>query len=207
MKKIAIFASGGGSNFKAIYNNIVSGYISAKICLVVSNNSNSGAIKFAKQNNIPTFIVNNFRFPDIESHDDRILEKLYQYKIHLICLAGYMKMIPKKIIENYSNSILNIHPSLLPKYGGRGFYGIKVHEAVINSREKESGVTIHLVDDRYDNGPIILQKKIKVNDDDTAISLSEKILKIEHIVYSEVLKAYFEGRIKLDKNQKNRGRL
>lgn len=199
MKNIAIFASGGGSNFKAIYNNIVSGYISAKISLVISNNSNSGAIKFAEKNKIPTFVVNKIRFSDIESHDDRILEKLYQYKIHLICLAGYMKMVPRKIIEKYSNSILNIHPSLLPKFGGRGFYGIKVHEAVIKSREKESGVTIHLVDDKYDNGPIVLQEKIKLDDDETAISLSEKILKIEHIVYSEVLKAYSEGKIKLDK--------
>ena len=148
MKNIAIFASGGGSNFKAIHKNIELGDICAKIKLLVSNNSNSGAVEYAIENNIEIFIINEVRFSDIIKGESFLLKKLVFNQIDLICLAGYMKLIPRMIVEKYDNCILNIHPALLPKFGGKGFYGMKVHKAVLESGAKESGATVHLVNEK-----------------------------------------------------------
>ena len=146
MKKIAIFASSGGSNFKAIYEKIISLDIPAEICLVISNNPSCGAIDFAEQNSLPTFIVNKTRYPDSHSRETILLQNLLTADIDLICLAGYMKMIPENIVANFENRVLNIHPALLPDFGGKGFYGMKVHETVIQSNADESGATVHFVD-------------------------------------------------------------
>ena len=201
MKKIAIFASGGGSNFKAIYKKIISGDIPAKISIVVSNNPNCGAINFAEKNALPTFIFNKVRYPDSHSRNVILMQNLLKANIDLICLAGYMKMIPNNIVAQYKNCILNIHPSLLPDFGGKGFYGMKVHEAVIQSNAIESGVTVHFVDDKYDHGPIVIQKKVKVEADDTPDVLAKKVLILEHRIYPEVVKAFCEGRIVFENNK------
>ena len=189
MKNIAVFASGGGSNFKSIHRHVQSGEIPANIVLAVSNNPGSGAIKYAKTHNIPTYIISKNRCPDPMLREQLLTNELLEKNIDLICLAGYMKLIPKGIVGKFKNRILNIHPSLLPKFGGKGFFGINVHQAVIESGSKETGVTIHFVDDSYDSGKIIEQKKINVLSDDTAETLASRVLKIEHMFYPKIIKA------------------
>ncbi len=195
MKKIAIFASGGGSNFREIYNQIQKGKIPAKIVLVVSNNPQCGAIIFASEQGLENFIVNDTRFPNPDTRDKLLLQALLKAEVALICLAGYMKLLPKRIIKEYKDRILNIHPALLPQFGGKGFYGMKVHEAVIEAGAAESGVTVHLVDEEYDHGKIIIQKKVKVQPGDTANTLAKRVLKVEHDLYPKVVKAFCKDRV------------
>ena len=195
MKKIAIFASGGGSNFREIYNQIQKGDIPAKIVLVVSNNPQCGAIIFASEQGLENFIVNDTRFPNLDTRDKLLFQALFKAEVELICLAGYMKLLPVEIVKEYQNRILNIHPALLPQFGGKGFYGMKVHEAVIEAGAAESGVTVHLVDEEYDHGRIIAQKKVKVQSGDTAKTLAKRILKVEHDLYPKVVKAFCKDRV------------
>ena len=124
-----------------------------------------------------------------------MLNILKDYKIDLIVLAGYMKKIPKKVIEYYNNRILNIHPALLPKFAGKGFYGMNIHEAVISSREKTTGVTIHLVDDNYDTGDIVYQKEIEILENDTPASIAKRVLELEHKIYPIVIKEFCKKNI------------
>ena len=143
-KNIAIFASGSGTNFMNIYNN--SKY--AKIVVLISNNSKCGAVNFAIKNKITYKIINNFRYPnEVEKKYEKILKK---HNIDLVLLAGFLKKIPLSIIKIYNNKIMNVHPSLLPKYGGKGHYGMKVHELVVSNKEKETGATIHFLNEEYD---------------------------------------------------------
>ena len=201
MKKIAIFASGGGSNFKAIYEKIKSGDIPAEISIVVSNNPNCGAINFAEKNTLPTFIINKGQYPNPDSCNRILKHNLLKADVNLLCLAGYIKMIPGNIVAHFENCILNIHPALLPDFGGKGFFGMKVHEAVIQSNATESGATVHFVDDKYDHGLILAQEKITIKVDETANSLAEKVLAIEHRIYPKVVKAFCENRIVWDNKQ------
>ena len=186
--RIIIFASGGGSNFINIYKHIVSGEINAKIVLLISNNPNSGAVQFAEKNNINFEVVNKFRFKN-ELNINKRYEMILDFnKPDLILLAGFMKKIPNNIVSIYNGKIINIHPSLLPKFGGKGYYGENVHKAVLDSKEEYTGVTIHFVNNEYDKGDIILQKKVKVEDGDTVSLLSKRVLKLEHSMYPEVVK-------------------
>ena len=195
MKNIAVFASGTGSNFINIYNGLKNNSINGEIKLLISNNSNCGAVLFAIKNNIEYKIINDFRFPIKKNKEYELV--LNFYRIDLILLAGFMKKIPENIVRLYKNKILNIHPSLLPKYGGQGFYGMKVHEAVIDSKDKLSGATVHFVNEHYDKGTIVLQKSLNVLKSDTPDSLSKKILKIEHSIYLEAVHLFCLDKIKI----------
>ena len=201
MKKIAVFVSGGGSNFIAIHRQIIQGNILGKIVMVFSNNPNCGAIKFAEENSIPIFIINAARYPNAHTRDEFLIETCLKAEIDLICLAGFMKMLPQNIVKQYEYRILNIHPGLLPEFGGKGFYGTRVHEAVINTGKRESGATVHFVDEIYDHGPIILQKKVEVMETDTPESLAERVLKLEHELFPEVVKAFCENKIIMENNK------
>ena len=201
MKKIAVFVSGGGSNFIAIHRQIIQGNILGKIVMVFSNNPNCGAIKFAEGNSIPIFIINAARYPNAHTRDEFLLETCLKAEIDLICLAGFMKMLPQNIVKQYEYRILNIHPGLLPEFGGKGFYGTRVHEAVINTGKRESGATVHFVDEIYDHGPIILQKKVEVMETDTPESLAARVLKLEHELFPEVVKAFCENKIIMENNK------
>jgi formyltetrahydrofolate-dependent phosphoribosylglycinamide formyltransferase len=201
MKKIAVFVSGGGSNFIAIHRQIIQGNILGKIVMVFSNNPNCGAIKFAEENSIPIFIINVARYPNPHTRDEFLLETCLKAEIDLICLAGFMKMLPQNIVKHYEYRILNIHPGLLPEFGGKGFYGTRVHEAVINTGKRESGATVHFVDEIYDHGPIILQKKVEVMETDTPESLAARVLKLEHELFPEVVKAFCENKIIMENNK------
>ncbi len=200
MKKIAVFVSGGGSNFMAIHHQIKQGKIPGEIVLVISNNPNCGAIQFAEENSLPVLIINETRYPNPHTLNELLTDTCLKAEINLICLAGYMKMLPPAFVKQYENKILNIHPGLLPEFGGKGFFGMRVHEAVINSGKRESGATVHFVDEIYDHGPIILQKKVEVLETDTAESLAARILKLEHELFPEVVKAFCENKIIMENN-------
>ena len=200
MKKIAVFVSGGGSNFKAIHHQIQKREIPGEIVLVISNNPNCGAIEYANENSISHVIINETRYPNSHTRCELLIDTCLKAKINLICLAGYMKMLPPAFVKQYENKILNIHPGLLPEFGGKGFFGMRVHEAVINSGKRESGATVHFVDEIYDHGPIILQKQVEVLETDTAESLAARILKLEHELYPEVVKAFCENKIIMENN-------
>ena len=200
MKNIAIFVSGGGSNFMAIHHQIKQGKIPGEIVLVISNNPNCGAIEYANENSISHVIINETRYPNPHARGELLTDTCLKAEINLICLAGYMKMLPPAFVKQYENKILNIHPGLLPEFGGKGFFGMRVHEAVINSGKRESGATVHFVDEIYDHGPIILQKKVEVLETDTAESLAARILKLEHELFPEVVKAFCENKIIMENN-------
>ena len=148
-----------------------------------------------------TFIVNNFLYPNIEDYNRLLIKKLNKNSIDLIVLAGYMKLLPLEIVKAYHNRILNIHPALLPKFGGKGYYGNRVHEAVIASGDLESGVTVHFVTEVLDDGPNIIQAVIPVSAEDDADSLRQKVQKQEHIIYPIAVKWFIEGRLKMDKGK------
>jgi len=188
MRRIVVFASGGGSNFKSIYNSTLNGKIEdTKISLLASNNPKSGAVLFAKNQNIETFILNSNRYPDKEKYNQVLVQKMNEINPDLIVLAGYMKLIPHELTSIYEKKIINIHPGKLPNFGGKGFYGMNVHRAVIDSGIDESAVTIHYVNEKYDEGMIIHEERVPVTINDSAESLADKILSIEHKIYSETI--------------------
>ena len=195
---IAVFASGRGSNFQAILNAIDAGFLPAKIVVLISNQSDAGAMKIACAHNIPTQHISQKMFSSEEALADAMLEVLKEHHTEFIALSGYLKKIPVQVIRQYRNRIVNIHPALLPSFGGEGMYGHRVHEAVLGSGEKISGATVHLVDEEYDRGPIVLQKSVDIVPNDTPDSLAAKVLKIEHEIFPLVLKAFAEGRVKVE---------
>ncbi len=192
---IAVFASGRGSNFQAILNAIQRGRLPARVTLLMSNKSNAGALELARTHGIPALYLSPLQFSSEEVYADRLLEALSEHHVELIALAGYLKKIPARVIERYRNRIVNIHPALLPKFGGTGMYGIHVHEAVIAAEEKISGATVHVVDEEYDRGPILMQQTVNISPDDTPETLAAKVLSIEHELYPQVLRAFVEGRV------------
>lgn len=186
-KHIAIFASGTGSNAQKIIDHF-RGYGIADVVLVVCNNPLARVIEIAKKENIPVLLIERKKF-----NEDGYLAELKEYEIDLIVLAGFLWKIPPVLIHSYPDTIINIHPALLPKYGGKNMYGNAVHEAVLNSGETESGITIHFVDEIYDNGKIIFQTKCAVERVDTAASLSNKIHVLEHTHYAAIIEKIVTG--------------
>ncbi|MEA3423579.1 MAG: phosphoribosylglycinamide formyltransferase [Bacillota bacterium] len=179
MKKIAVFASGGGTNFQALIDGVHKKELGVIEILFIDRES-AYAKERAIQNNIPWVYIGKKKFPDSESKVEYILQNLLDHDIDLIVLAGFLGFIDGKIIRQYDKKIINVHPSLIPKYCGKGFYGQRVHEAVLKNKDKETGVTIHFVDEGIDTGEIIIQEKVSVLNDDTIDSLSSRVLKIEH---------------------------
>ncbi|MCL2039416.1 MAG: phosphoribosylglycinamide formyltransferase [Bacteroidetes bacterium] len=190
---LGFLASHNGSNMQAIINNVKAGKLNANLCAVISNNRSAIAIEKARNENIPAFIVNSSTHPN--NSDKEIVRILQQYNVNTVILAGYMKAISKYLIDSFNGRVLNIHPALLPKYGGKGMYGMNVHQAVIKNKESISGATIHLVNEEYDKGPILAQKEISVLPEDTTETLAEKVLKIEHNLYTDVLIKISNGEI------------
>lgn len=185
---IAVFASGTGSNFRVFIEKIESGDLkNARIVAVISNNSKSGALNLAKSRGIPSYHISTYTHPDPEDYEQALFKCLKSRGADMIILAGYMKLLPPSLIQAYPNRIINIHPALLPRFGGNGMYGKNVHEAVIRSGAKESGVTIHYVNAQYDEGPIIARSKVPILPEDTPESLAERVLKAEHDLYWRVV--------------------
>jgi len=179
---IAIFASGAGSNAQKIIDHF-HGHPSIKIALIVTNNPLSGVLNIAKKEDLPSLIIEREKF----FRGDAYLPELKEKNIDFIILAGFLWKIPQKLIHKYPRHIINIHPALLPKYGGKGMYGKHVHYAVLSAGEKESGITIHYVDEHYDNGDVIFQEKCPVLPGDSIESLTERIHALEHKHYPDVI--------------------
>jgi phosphoribosylglycinamide formyltransferase-1 len=170
---------------QAIIDGCAAKKIPARVCAVISNNSDSFALQRARNANIPALHVSEKKFPD--SYEEKIFEILQSHETDLIFLTGYLKKFPEKILREYENKIFNIHPSLLPKFGGKGMFGINVHAAVLAAGENETGITIHRVTTEYDAGEILAQKKVPVLADDTAEILAARVLEQEHIFLVEFL--------------------
>lgn len=177
---LCVLASGKGSNLKYLFKAQKSNKIKSKIKLVISNNSKSGALKFARLKKIPAVHLSEFICLSKDEFFQKMLHELKKYRIDLIILAGYMKLLPSKIIKSYRHRILNVHPALIPSFCGTGMYGIKVHNEVLRYGCKVSGATVHLVDEQYDHGSIVLQKCIAIRDDETPEVLRSRILKLEN---------------------------
>ena len=195
MKKLGILVSGQGSNMTAILNACEQGYLQDEFEVVISSNPNAKSLTKAKERKIDVISFNETTNKNSEVLDTSICEVLHEHKVDLVLLAGFIKKIGPKVLSVYEGSILNIHPSLLPKYGGQGLYGINVHRAVIGAGEKKSGATIHLVNSDYDKGTILAQKSVIVDADDTPESLAAKVLEVEHVLYVETVKKIIEGNI------------
>jgi len=195
---LGFLASHGGSNMQAIIDACKTGRLDAKPCVVISNNSESMALQRAKNEGIPHYHISSVTHPG-PLEDEEILRVLKRQGVDTVILAGYMKVLGPATLRAYRGRILNIHPALLPKFGGKGMYGKRVHEAVLAAGDKVTGVTIHIVDEHYDTGPIIAQCQVPVLPGDTADSLAERVLKHEHVLYAETLQKIADGRIVLGK--------
>lgn len=189
MYNLVVFASGNGTTLQAVIDAIDAGNLIANISLVVSNNSKAFALERAKKANIPTYIIKE---KDNDKVDDELNNVLSKIDIDLIVLAGYLKLIGPKLIKNYT--IINTHPSLLPKYGGKGMYGMNVHRAVVEAKEECSGVTLHYVNGEYDRGNTIMQTVVKVLPTDTPEDLAARVQHAEKIQLVEVLKSFVSGK-------------
>ncbi|MEG2561888.1 MAG: phosphoribosylglycinamide formyltransferase [Clostridia bacterium] len=187
MKNIAVFVSGSGSDMQSIIDNCENGNINGNVVCVVSNKSGIFALERAKKHNIPSKVFEQKTFGDIIERDNAIVEYLAPYNIELIVLAGYLSIVTSVIINKYPNKIVNIHPALIPKFCGKGMYGMRVHEAVIAAGEKESGATVHYVDEGADTGKIIAQEKVKILENDSAESLQKRVLELEHKLLPQVV--------------------
>lgn len=195
--KLGFLASGRGSNMLAIIDNCKAGKLNAEPAVVISNNADAGALEYAREAGIPAFHLSSKTHKDDSVLDDEITNTLKSHKVDWVILVGYMKKIGSGLLEEFRGKIFNIHPSLLPKHGGQGMYGLHVHEAVLASGESETGVTIHLVDGEYDQGRILAQVRVPVEEGDDAATLAARVLKVEHELYSETLCDVIEGRIEL----------
>ncbi len=195
--QLGIFASGRGSNFEAILTAIDEGGLDAVVRVLISNNPDAGALNTAQQRNIPTAVLNKADFPNREAFVQAMLFALKDHDTDFVALAGYMKKIPAEVIHVYANRIVNIHPALLPAFGGKGMYSHFVHEAVLAAGCKVSGATIHLVDDQYDHGPIVAQRAVSIHDAETPDEIASRVLKIEHQIYPEALQLFAEGRVQV----------
>lgn len=192
MLKIAVFASGRGSNFEALHHAIRDRHIEAQITVVISNNSSSGVLDRARAIGIPALHLSQRQFPDPSAFRTALLEALKRHAVDLIVLAGYMKRMDAEIVRRYPKRIINIHPALLPKFGGEGMYGMHVHAAVLAAGELESGATVHFVDEEYDRGTIIRQERVPVMPDDTPETLAARVLTAEHRLLPDVVRSIAE---------------
>ena len=190
MLKFGVMASGNGSNFKAILDRIQSGEFKAQCFFLISNNGNCGAVGYAKDFGIPVFHISGKTHPDVAAYEAALLEVVDRFDVDLVVLAGYMKVLSSSFIRRLADRILNIHPSLLPKYGGKGFYGMHVHEAVIADGEQESGATVHLVGEEIDSGRILSQGRVPVLPEDTPESLAARVHEVEHQIYWKAIRDY-----------------
>lgn len=183
MKNIAIFASGGGSNARKIIEHFL-GNDTARVALVVSNRKNAGVLDIAAEHEIPTILLNRTGFYETE----KLLDDLRFFEIDFIVLAGFLWLIPGYLVRAFPQKMVNIHPALLPKYGGKGMFGHHVHEAVRAAGELESGITIHFVNENYDEGDFIFQAKTLLEPDDSPEEIAQKVLRLEHHFFPKIIK-------------------
>ena len=200
MLKIAVLVSGGGTNLQAIIDKIAEGMITnTEIAVVISNNKNAYALERAAKAEIPAKALSPKDFTDREAFNDALLQALIDSEADLVVLAGCLVVIPPKIVEHFKNRIINIHPSLIPSFCGKDYYGLKVHEGVLNRGVKVTGATVHFVDDGTDTGPIILQKAVEVHQDDTPKSLQLRVMEeAEWVIMPRAIDLIANGKVKVE---------
>ena len=201
--KIAVFVSGGGTNLQAIIDNIESGKLpNVEIALVIASNDKAYALERAAKHNIPATVMSVKSYASREEWDDAVVAKLKSVGTELIVLAGYLSLLGAKTVAAYNNRIINIHPALIPSFCGQGMYGIRPHEAALARGVKVSGATVHIVNENYDEGPILLQKCVDVLPDDTPEVLQKRIMKeCEQVILPEAIRLFADGKIKIVNNR------
>lgn len=192
-KRIAVFASGGGTNFQALIDGLNAGEICADIKVCISTRKDAYALERAKQNGIDGFVFRPKDFGSLDAMFKEIDTCLLGYGIDLIVLAGYMTVLPAWFVKKYQGKIINTHPALIPKHCGKGFYGMRVHEAVLAAGETESGSTVHYVDEGVDTGEVIAQTRVPVRKDDTPETLAERVMTAERQLLRSVVKTLCEA--------------
>ena len=193
--KFAVLISGGGTNLQALIDAVDAGTIPASIAVVISDREDAYGLKRAETHNIPNAVISRNKFNSKQDRDSKILEVLEQHDVDFIMLAGYLSILSETIVKKYEKRIINIHPALIPKYSGKGFYGDTIHKAVLENKDVKTGVTLHFVDAGVDSGPVITQEIIPVFDVDTLESLKARIHTTEHRLIVETAKNYCEGNI------------
>lgn len=195
--KLGVLVSGGGTNLQAIIDSIEQGKIKGEISVVISSNERTYALKRAEKHGIPGIYINRNDFQTQQEYEEYMTKTLKTYNVDLVLLAGFMKVLSPIFIAEFKNRIMNIHPALIPAFCGMGFYGSRVHKAVLDYGVKVTGATVHFVDEGADTGPIILQEVVPVLDDDTIDSLAARVLEVEHKIFPEAVRLFSEGKLLL----------
>ncbi len=195
---IGVMASHGGTNLQAILDACAAGSLDAEVRVVISNNSRSMALERARRARIPTAHLSAATHPAPALLDKAISDTLAAHAVELVALAGYMRKLGPQTLGRYRNRVLNVHPALLPKFGGQGMYGERVHAAVLAAGERVSGVSVHVVDEEYDHGPVIAQAEVPIMRDDTPETLASRVLEWEHTLYPQTIQRIASGEIDLD---------
>lgn len=195
--QLAVFASGSGSNLESIFRAIDAGRLPARVVLVVSNKAGAYALERARARNVPTAVIDPAAYSE-EEYLAIVREALRIHEVTFIALAGYLRKIPSALVAQFRGRMLNIHPALLPAFGGPGMYGQHIHRAVLDYGVKWTGVTVHLVDESYDTGPVVLQEPVPVHPDDTLEQLSARVLEAEHRLFPEALALFARELVRVD---------
>ncbi|KXG73799.1 Phosphoribosylglycinamide formyltransferase [Thermotalea metallivorans] len=195
---MAVFISGGGTNLQAMIDHIEKGAIPGKIEVVISSREDAYGLVRAKKHGIEGIYIGKKNYPDLEERENKILAVLEEKKVDLIVLAGYMSIFGEKLVEKYRNRIINVHPALIPSFCGKGFYGERIHQAVLDYGVKVTGATVHFVDEGTDTGPVILQKAVEVKDEDTVQTLAKRVLEIEHELLPKAIQLFAEGKLVIE---------
>ena len=198
MKRIAVMVSGGGTNLQAIIDNVSSGKIKAELALVISSKHGAYALERAKKAGIPTAVIAKMDYDSEEDFFAANLKALEDCGAEGIVLAGYMSILSKELVKKFENKIINIHPALIPSFCGKGYYGERVHKAVIAYGAKLSGATVHFVAEGADTGPIIMQESVPVLPDDTPDELAARVLKVEHTILPRSVALFCEDKLKVE---------
>lgn len=196
--RLAVFASGGGSNFQAILDNVAADTLPLTPVLCVSNTPKARALARAERHGIATLVLNPNDFTEEAIYAQTLLKELAAHSVTFVALAGYLRKIPASVVSAFRNRMVNIHPSLLPAFGGKGLYGKRVHESVLRAGVRASGATVHVVSEEYDTGPIVLQETVPVCDGDTPEMLAARVLEVEHRLYPKALRLFAEGRVTIE---------
>ena len=194
--RLAVFASGGGTNFQAILDAVENGTLPLTVALCLSNTPKAGALARAERHEVPTAVLDPRDFETETPYVEALMQVLGEHEVNFIALAGYLRKIPAAVVSAFRGRMVNIHPALLPAFGGKGLYGRRVHEAVLAYGVRWSGATVHLVDEEYDTGPIVLQEPAPVMPGDTPDSLAARVLRVEHRLYPQALRLFAEGRVR-----------
>lgn len=195
LKRIVVLISGGGTNLQTIIDNCDRQVIDGQVVGVISNQVKAYGLERARKHKIADFYFGKKNYPDKDVRNSQMIKQIQALQPDLIVLAGYLAILEPTFIRAFENKIINIHPSLIPKYAGKGFYGMKVHTAVIENKEEFSGATVHFVDEKIDTGQMIIQESLRVNPDDTPESLQKRVLKIEHDILTRSINKYLLGEI------------